>query len=264
MESSSDWWRTFFSGIMVDSWLKATTEEQTAQEAAFIREALGVPPPARLLDVPCGGGRHSRALARLGYEMTGVDLSAEFLATARSQAPDGPGSVAWEHREMHDLPWTDHFDGAFSFGNSFGYLDDEGNADFLKAVARALKPGARFVLDTSYVMESLLSGIQWRTWYETGDILMLSDRRYDPAEGRLHLEYTWIREGRTDRRSMSARLYTYREVFGLLEAAGFTDLQRYGSLTREPFRIGCGQLLVSARRDPGRTPSLSISPEAGP
>jgi SAM-dependent methyltransferase len=246
MGSSADWWRTFFSGPMVDSWLRATTEEQTRQEAAFIREALGVPPPARLLDVPCGGGRHSSALAGFGYDMTGVDLSSGFLEAARRQPSAGPGSVAWEHREMRDLPWPGRFDGAFRFGNSFGYLDDEGNADFLKAVARALNLGARFALDTSYVLEIILNGIQWRTWYSAGDILMLADRRYDPAEGRLHVEYTWISEGKLDRRAMSARLYTYREVFGLLEEAGFTDLQGYGSLTREPFRIGCDRLLVIA------------------
>src|SRR5689334_14916512 len=173
MESSPDWWRTFFSGPVVESWLKAPTEEQTRQEAAFIQEALGIPPPARLLDVPCGGGRHSLALARLGYDMTGVDLSTDFLAAARSQPSPEPGSVAWEHREMRDLPWPEQFDGAFCFGNSFSYLDDEGNADFLKAIARALKPGARFVLDTSYVLESLLSNIQWKTWYQADDILML-------------------------------------------------------------------------------------------
>jgi SAM-dependent methyltransferase len=251
MESSPDWWRTFFSGPVVESWLRTPTEEQTGQEAAFLQEALGIPPPARLLDVPCGGGRHSLALARLGYDMTGVDLSTDFLAAARSQPAPGPGSVAWEHREMRDLPWPARFDGAFCLGNSFSYLDDRGNADFLKAVARALKPGARLVLDTSYVLELILHGIQWRTWYQADDILMLADRRYDPAEGRLHVEYTWVSEGTLDTRAMSARLYTYREVFGLLEEAGFTDLQGYGSLAREPFRIGSGRLLVSAekRRD---------------
>src|SRR5262245_20845993 len=201
MESSADWWRTFFSGFVVESWLRVPTEEQTAQEAAFIQEALGVPPPARLLDVPCGGGRHSLALVRLGYEMTGVDLSAEFLDAARSQPSVGPGSVAWEHREMRDLPWPEQFDGAFCFGNSFGYLDDAGNAEFLKAVAGALKPGARFVLDTSYVLESLLPTIQWRTWYPADDMIWLADRRYDHAEGRLHVEYTWISGGKVDKRS---------------------------------------------------------------
>ncbi len=67
-----DWWRTFFSGMAVESWLKATTAEQTRQEAQFLVEALQVAPPARLLDVPCGGGRHCHALAELGYDMTGV------------------------------------------------------------------------------------------------------------------------------------------------------------------------------------------------
>jgi hypothetical protein len=35
---------------------------------------------------------------------------------------------------MRDLPWSERFDGAFCAGNSFGYLDDEGNAAFLCAV----------------------------------------------------------------------------------------------------------------------------------
>lgn len=248
MESSADWWRTFFSGPAVDSWLKAPTREQDEQEAAFIVEELGITPPARILDVPCGGGRHSLALASRGHEMTGVDLSSEFLDAARARPTTGPGSVAWEHREMRDLPWDERFDGAFCFGNSFGYLDDRGHADFLAAVARALKPGARFLLETSYVLEILLPSLQARAWYPLGDILMLADRRYDHAEGRLHVEYTWVREGTIDKRSMSARLYTYREVFGLLEQAGFTDLVAYGSLAREPFRVGSGRLLVGGRK----------------
>ena len=63
---------------------------------------------------------------------------------------------------MRDLPWPGQFDGAYSLGNSFGYLDDDGNAAFLKSVAAALKPGARFVLETGYVMETLLPVLQER------------------------------------------------------------------------------------------------------
>jgi SAM-dependent methyltransferase len=248
MESSVDWWQTFFTGPAVDSWLAVASDEQTAAEAAFIREELGVSPPARLLDVPCGGGRHSLAMAGLGFHMTGVDLSEGFLAAARTRHPAGPGSVAWEHREMRDLPWAGAFDGAFCFGNSFGYLDDRGNADFLRAVARALKPGGRFVLETGYVLDTLLPNLQAKTWYQAGEILMLADRRYDHVEGRLHVEYTWISEGLVTRRSMSARLYTYRDIFGLMKEAGFTDPKGYGSPAREPFRVGSGRLLVTAEK----------------
>jgi SAM-dependent methyltransferase len=210
-----------------------------------------VRPPARLLDVPCGGGRHSHALAARGYQMTGVDISPRFLEAARARPVAGPGQVTWEQRDMRDLPGPAAFDGAFSLGNSFGYYDDEGNSAFLRAVAAALKPGARFLLDTSYVVEGLLLKLQERAWYPCGDVLMLADRRYDAAEGRLHVEYTTIRDGKMEKWPMSARLHTYREVRALLEAAGFTDLQGYGSLAKEPFQFGATRLLLVGTRREG-------------
>ena len=248
MTAPNEWWRTFFSGAMADAWLAAVPEEQTRQEADFTREVLGVPPPARLLDVPCGGGRLSLALAVRGYDVTGVDISERFLAAARTRPAAGAGRVAWEQRDMRDLPWPAGFDGAFCMGNSFAYYDDQGNADFLRAVARALRPGARFLLDTGYLTEALLPVLQERTWYQWGDFITLADRRYDPATGRLHVEYTTIRDGKVEKWPMSARLYTYREVRRLAEEAGFTDVQGYSSLAREPFAFGSRRLLLVGTR----------------
>jgi SAM-dependent methyltransferase len=248
MTVSSDWWKTFFSGPAVDFWLMTPTNEQTRNEADFIEESLQAAPAAKLLDVPCGGGRHSQTLAARGYNMTGVDISVEFLNAARAQQARQPGKITWENREMRDLPWPLGFQGAYSFGNSFGYLDDQGNAQFLKAVAAALKPGARFVLDTGYILEILLPSLQERAWYPAGDLLMLAQRRYEPAESRLYVEYTWIRDGKTDKRSMSARLYSFHEIIRLFTEAGFAGVQAFGSLTREPFRLGSNRLLVVATK----------------
>jgi hypothetical protein len=47
---------------------------------------------------------------------------------------------------------------------------------------------------------------------------------------------------------MSARVHTCREVFRLFEEAGFTDMQGYGSLAREPFRLGSYRLLMAAAK----------------
>jgi SAM-dependent methyltransferase len=224
------------------------TREQTEQEADFIQQALEVAPPARLLDVPCGGGRHCHALAGRGFDMTGVDISSDFLKAAQSVPAPPAGRITWEHREMRDLPWPDVFDGAYCFGNSFAYLTDEGNAEFLCSVARALKPGARFALDTGYLTENLLPVLQERSWYPVGELLSLAQRRYEPADGRLYVEYIFVRDGKVDRRPTSARLYTFREVVGLFESAGFTEMQAHGSLTREPFRFGSNRLLIAARK----------------
>jgi hypothetical protein len=93
-------------------------------------------------------------------------------------------------------------------------------------------------------VEGLLPVLQERAWYALGDLLTLADRRYDAAEGRLHVEYTTIRDGKVEKWPMSARLHTYRELRRLFEAAGFTDLEGYGSLAREPFQFGSRRLLL--------------------
>ena len=100
---------------------------------------------------------------------------------------------------MRDLPWRARFDGAFCLGNSFGYLDDEGNAAFLRAVAAALKPGARFVLETPMVLENLLGHLQDRPWWKVGDMHLLVANTVRSHAGaprhRVHLRVEWPRRG---------------------------------------------------------------------
>lgn len=220
MNVQSNWWEHFFQGVTVDMWLKALTPEYSQREAESLARTLALPEGAEVLDVPCGGGRLSLALAARGYRLTGVDLSTEFLDHARSCA--GSERVAWEHRDMRDLPWRARFDGAFCYGNSFGYLDDEGNAAFLRAVGAALKPGARFVLETPMVLENLLGHIQDRPWWKVGDVHLLVQNHYDPTTARLEIEYTFVSNGCVDVRRGSHRAYTYRELVSLLEASGFS------------------------------------------
>jgi SAM-dependent methyltransferase len=229
-------------------WLRVPTEEQTRGEVDFVEKVLRLAPGSKVLDVPCGGGRHSLELAARGHRVTGVDLSEDFLKVARAGSAGRSLPVAWERREMTDLPWREEFDGAFCFGNSFGYLEDEANARFLTAVARALKPGGHFVLDTSMTAEGLFPHFQERRWYQVGDILFLSQAQYDPARGRLETEYTFVRDGEADTRPASVRVSTCRELVGLFAAAGLTSCAAYDSLERGPFRLGSQRLLLVAQR----------------
>ena len=220
MNVQMNWWETFFEGVAVDMWLQAVPLEHTIRETDRLEKLLGVAPGSEILDVPCGGGRLSLVLADRGYRMTGVDWSSQFLDHARSS----PGSdrVRWEKRDMRDLPWPGKFDAAFCVGNSFGYLDDEGNAAFLRSVRAALKPGGRFVLETPMVLENLLEHLQPRPWWKAGDVYLLVENRYDPASSRLEIEYTFSRNGTIEVRRGSHRAFAYRELMALIEAAGFT------------------------------------------
>lgn len=224
--------------MSVEMWRQAVSDEQTQHEADFIQRMLGVAPPAAILDVPCGLGRLSINLATRGFTITGVDISSQSLDEASNGAGKRGLNISWHNREMRDLPWPVTFDGAFCFGNSFGYLDDQGNTRFLEAVNRVMKPGARFILDASSVAENVLPRIRDHTEMPVGDILFIEDNHYDHELGRLDTEYTFVRGDKTEKRFGSHRIYNYREIRTLLTDAGFGEIQAFGSTSGEPFKFG--------------------------
>jgi len=247
-DHATPWWQTLFNGVAVDLWCGYITPEITKAEAGFLEKNLRLAPGSKVLDVPCGSGRHSLALASRGHHVTGVDISDDFLRLAREgQRSAGTERVRLEQRDMRDLPWSREFDAAYCWGNSFGYLEHEENVEFLHALGKALKPGARFIIDTGLIAESALPGLQTRRWYEVGGIHFLIENRYDVSRGRLETQYTFIRDGQVDRRSGSQQVYTLRELQQLLQSAGFTEFESFSSTDGAPFALGSQRLLLVAK-----------------
>ena len=249
MNAQEEWWESFFSDLVLDVQLQSKTAENTRVEADFIQNAIQLKPQAKVLDVPCGEGRHSIELATRGYEVTGVDITLSLLNDAERKAAEQQLPIKWEHRDMRDLPWRQEFDGAFCFWGSFGYFDDKGNSDFLIAIHRALKAGAKFLVDT-HVTETLLPRFfRERGWRRVDNILVLEERHYDHTTARTETEFTLVQNGKISKKTSSIRLYTYRELSELLERAGFGDFEAYGSLGRDHFQLGSPRLyLVAARK----------------
>jgi SAM-dependent methyltransferase len=252
-----DWWKGFFSGIAIELWRAVTPGEQTRAEAAFCEQQLHLAPGARVLDVACGDGRLALELASRGYGMTGVDYSAAFLEEARATSSARQLEIGWQQRDMRDLPWPAVFDGAICFGNSFGYQEDDDNREFLRAVAQVLKPGARLVLETTCT-ELALRSFQEKSWFEAGGILMLERNEYDLMRSRMNTEYTFIADGKTERKRGSQRYYGFAELCGLLEAAGFGNLQAFGSLDLAPLAMESQRMFMTATK----TTAAERSPKA--
>jgi SAM-dependent methyltransferase len=248
----TNWWENFFHGVALDFWRAAISDEQTRAEADFIEKQLQLPANAKVLDVPCGNGRLSIELARRGFRPTGVDIAGEFIAEAKLKSVEVGVPFDFYERDMRDLPWTAEFDAAFCFGNSFGYLDDEANADFLKAVSQTLKPGARFVIDAPAVAECVLPNFQPSRSIELAGITVSIEHRYDHERGRMFNDFTFTRNGIEDKRPSSQRIYTYRELTELLHRAGFEVVSAYASLAEEPFKLGAQRLLLVSEKQPER------------
>jgi len=253
------WYENFFQGLALELWRNAVTPQQTSAEADFIQQAIAAPAGARLLDVPCGNGRHSLELAARGYRMTGVDLSADFMTEARERSAAADLDIEWRLSDMRDLPWSAGFDGAFCFGNSFGYLEPDGMQEFAAALGRALKPGARFVLQTGVAAESILPTFQQREWYKFGGVEMLIANQYDAVHSCLDTTYTFLRDGQSETRESSHWVYTAREIQRLLAPHGLETKALYAELDRTPFYLGAGTLYVVAE---ARATAISGSPNS--
>ena len=226
-----DWWKDFFNGLVVEFWRAAMPPEATAAEADFYEKRLSLSPGARVLDVPCGDGRLALELASRGGVVTGVDISEEFLEAARRGAAERGLAIEWRKAEMRDLPWREEFDAAFCGGSSFGFLGDEGDGEFLRAVRRT--PGSRVM--------------------EVADIRFEAENRYDPATRWMESRYTITRDARRETRMARHRIYSLAEVRGMLEEAGFDEIEALGSLAGEPFQAGSARLIFVAARGSSNT-----------
>src|SRR5205823_10594352 len=166
MSVPSNWYEDFFQGVPLDLWRQAITAQQTTTEADFLIKALRLDRGSHLLDVPCGNGRLAFELAKRGYRVTGVDISEEFIEEARSsgirvckdQPPATAGGsdlVEFVLGDMRRVEGEAIYDGAYCFGNSFGFLEYADMESFLSGVAHALKPGGRRSEEHTSELQSL-------------------------------------------------------------------------------------------------------------
>ncbi len=132
-----------YSPIWFDLFLE--TQPYTQAEVAFVERNLPNPPYERILDVACGPARHARLLAELGYEVTGIDIHEEALATARQITGGSALFLHQDMRHLENLPAT--FDGIISMWQSFGYFDAETNRDVLRQIVAKLNRPGRLILD---------------------------------------------------------------------------------------------------------------------
>jgi len=115
-------------------------------EAESMIRWLHLPPGAAILDLCCGTGRHSLALADLGYRVTGIDLSEQLLERARKH--DSDGKVEWLRGDMRCVPVNGPFDAVVNLFTSFGYFaEDSENAKVIREIDRVLKPDGKFIID---------------------------------------------------------------------------------------------------------------------
>ncbi len=141
----NDWFKDWFDTKYYHLLYNKRNEDEALDFITRIARTLQLPAGAKVADIACGKGRHSRVLSGLGYNTVGFDLSHNSIAYAQSL--NTPGARFYE-QDMR-LPYPEsHFNAAFNLFTSFGYFQNpEDDIASLLNIYNMLDEGGFFIQD---------------------------------------------------------------------------------------------------------------------
>jgi len=215
---------------------QSLTAERTEREADAIWKLVALTPGSIVLDLGCGHGRISNALAERGARVTGLDASSYFLDMARRDAAARSPGVNFIQGDMRCLEWTTAFDVVLIWFTTFGYFSDVENAQVVQQSGRALKPGGRLLIEQINRYALVRGGLPSNYVVTRGNDLMIDRVEYDALSDRTVTERVIVRDGKVKRSKFFVRLYSPAELTALLSEAGFRSVQVFGQ-EGQPFTL---------------------------
>lgn len=221
--------------------------EQTPLQVDRIVAELGLAPPARVLDLGCGHGRHAIEFARRGYTVIGIDLMEGFIARARLDAMMANVDAHFECADLRGFDRRNEADAVLCLFDSFGFHRDDENERVIENLARALRIGGGFCLDLrnrDWIVRNLLPV----TVLERDGDLMIDRHAIDSRSGRLIDRRVIVRHGVTREAPFSVRLYTFSELSALLERHGLDTQSVYGDWSGSALTLNLNRMVIFGRR----------------
>jgi ubiquinone/menaquinone biosynthesis C-methylase UbiE len=243
MPNVSDWWASYFDAQYLQEYEPIFSPAEDRRDVARLIELLRLPVDARILDVPCGQGRHARLLAEAGYRVEGLDYSAHLLDVAKAAG----GDVHYTRGDMRKLPkvWTSRFDAVVNLFTSFGFfLDPSDDIRVVAEFARVVKPGGVLVWHGAS-RDGVMAKFIARDWWQSDNgTFVAHERTFDPLSGIMSVR---VRQGDAERH-YRIRLYTATRLAEVFADAGLIVEEAYDGWTERQLRRTTGSMTLVARK----------------
>ena len=242
-----EWYEEWFDRAEYELVYEHRNEREATQLIDTIEKVVSPDPKNKILDVGCGRGRHAMLFAKRGYEVFGIDISAQSIRDAKVRAAQSELDVQFSVADMRVQQCNQCFDGVVNLFTAFGYFEDESHHQLaLKSIAGALRSGGWFVQDfmnASFVRSTL---VQHDERHQNG--LSIFQERWIEA-GRINKEITIVKSA--DSKQVfceSVRLLELSDFENMYEVAGLRIEKCLGDYSGQPFDETSPRLILIARK----------------
>ena len=236
----------------------ADADEQVAKALALTK-----PPGKSVLDLCCGPGRCSIALAKKGFRVTGVDKTTYLLNKARAKAKAARVNIEWVREDMRDFVRPASFALVLSMFTSFGYFDDrQDDMTVLQNMFTSLQPGGACLIEVlgkerlAKILQPTISTVL------PGGTLMVERHEIFDDWTRVRNEWLLIRGGRAKSFNFHHTIYSGQELRDRMERVGFVAVKLHGNLDGDAYGPNAERLVTIGHKPiskhPNKRPAVDI------
>ena len=214
-----EWYKEWFNSPYYDTLYYKRNEQEAAAFIQLLINHLNPAPDSLMLDVACGKGRHSRVLADMGFDITGIDISETAIAEAKKTETE---TLHFFSHDMRLPFFINYFNYAFNFFTSFGYFHtNREHNNSIRTIAQSLKPGGLFVIDylnVHYAEDNLVKN----------ELMTLDNTPFNIS--RWHNETHFFKQVQIEKNGRHNLTHLYTEKVAKFSLGDFTDMLAYQNM----------------------------------
>jgi SAM-dependent methyltransferase len=245
--NSSDWFRDWFD----EDYLALYPHRDDKEASQFVQtiwHRLKLEAGLTVGDFPCGPGRYSKAFAKLGAQVTGLDLSEVMIRRAREQTAGMYPQPGFQVGDLRELPFGTEFELVANLFTSFGYFEDESeNEQVFRELVRVLIPTGVLIIDTVNPLW-LIDNISRKDFIKTERFKAVIERELVDSNRRVIKSIQLTRDDQTREITESVRLYRTEDFEAFITRHGLKLIDFWGDYDGTPYSKSTPRLILLASK----------------
>lgn len=240
---------TYFDGYYKDIWRAIIPPEFSVKEAEFIQQYFNLNQQSKVVDVMCGYGRHTIALAQRGVNVTAVDNLEEYINEIKEIAEKKSLPIKAIQTDVLQFHSNDIFDLALCMGNSLNFFNANDTSRLLSSIAASLKKKGHLFINTWSLAEIAIRHFKENSSTTVDGLKFLNTSKYLFRPTRIETESTIITaNGDTETKTAIDYIFSVAEMEAMLIQAGFDMKEIYSVPAKKKFTLGDPRAYIIAEK----------------